>query len=73
MYVRYHVTNTHVILYAMCIAMIKCIYLCCVCVCVCVCVCDIQTAGKLVTFFKGLGAHYVLDTTFARDFSLIER
>ncbi|KAL5475640.1 hypothetical protein EMCRGX_G025482 [Ephydatia muelleri] len=31
-----------------------------------------ETAGKLVTFFKDLGVHYVFDTTFARDFSLIE-
>jgi len=32
-----------------------------------------QAAFKLVAFFKSLGVHYVFDTTFSRDFSLIER
>ena len=31
-----------------------------------------ETAMKLTCFFKGLGVHYVFDTTFARNFSLIE-
>lgn len=31
-----------------------------------------ETSSKLVSFFKGLGVHYVFDTTFSRDFSLIE-
>ncbi|XP_005110158.1 cytosolic Fe-S cluster assembly factor narfl [Aplysia californica] len=32
-----------------------------------------ETAGKKLTaFFKRLGVHYVFDTTFARNFSLIE-
>lgn len=31
-----------------------------------------DTAMKLNRFFKDLGVHYVLDTTFARNFSLIE-
>lgn len=31
-----------------------------------------QAAEKLVAFFKDLGAHYVFDLTFARDFALIE-
>jgi iron only hydrogenase large subunit-like protein len=31
-----------------------------------------ETAQKLTRFFKDLGVHYVLDTTFARNFSLIE-
>ncbi|XP_031562291.1 probable cytosolic Fe-S cluster assembly factor v1g210509 [Actinia tenebrosa] len=31
-----------------------------------------QTAKKLTRFFKQLGVHYVFDTTFSRDFSLIE-
>ncbi|XP_064396968.1 cytosolic iron-sulfur assembly component 3-like isoform X1 [Halichondria panicea] len=34
---------------------------------------DVQQAGgKLVTFFKKLGVQYVFDTTFSRDFSLLE-
>ncbi len=34
---------------------------------------DAQLAGlKLVTFLKNIGVDYVFDTTFARDFSLIE-
>ena len=31
-----------------------------------------ETAQKLTAFFKSLGVHYVFDTTFARDFSLLE-
>ncbi|KAL5018362.1 hypothetical protein ScPMuIL_004084 [Solemya velum] len=31
-----------------------------------------NTAGKLSTFFKTLGVDYVFDTTFSRNFSLIE-
>ena len=31
-----------------------------------------ETALKLTRFFKDLGVHYVFDTTFARNFSLIE-
>lgn len=31
-----------------------------------------QTAEKLTGFFKTLGVHYVFDTTFSRDFSLME-
>ncbi|XP_060582869.1 cytosolic Fe-S cluster assembly factor narfl-like isoform X2 [Ruditapes philippinarum] len=31
-----------------------------------------ETSHKLTAFFKKLGVHYVLDTTFARGFSLIE-
>eukprot|EP00794_Sanderia_malayensis_P015037 gene15037-16590_t len=31
-----------------------------------------QTAEKLTSFFKTLGVHHVFDTTFSRDFSLIE-
>ena len=31
-----------------------------------------DTAMKLTSFFKNLGVHYVLDTTFARNFILIE-
>jgi iron only hydrogenase large subunit-like protein len=31
-----------------------------------------EAAEKLVTFFKALGANYVLDLTFSRDFALIE-
>lgn len=33
----------------------------------------VQAAGKLVSFFKQLGVDYVFDTTFAREFSLLER
>ncbi|KAM9058929.1 cytosolic iron-sulfur assembly component 3 isoform 2-T2 [Megaptera novaeangliae] len=31
-----------------------------------------DTARKLTAFFKKLGAHYVFDTTFSRNFSLLE-
>ena len=31
-----------------------------------------ETASKLTSFFKTLGVHYVFDTTFSRDFALIE-
>ncbi|XP_070423243.1 cytosolic iron-sulfur assembly component 3 [Equus przewalskii] len=31
-----------------------------------------DTARKLTTFFKKLGAHYVFDTAFSRNFSLLE-
>lgn len=31
-----------------------------------------ETAQKLTTFFKDLGVHHVFDTTFSRDFSLVE-
>ncbi|XP_059170737.1 cytosolic Fe-S cluster assembly factor narfl-like [Physella acuta] len=31
-----------------------------------------STARKLTSFFRRLGVHYVFDTTFARNFSLIE-
>ena len=31
-----------------------------------------ETALKLVTFLKSLGVHYVFDTTFSREFSLVE-
>ncbi|XP_014782128.1 cytosolic Fe-S cluster assembly factor narfl isoform X2 [Octopus bimaculoides] len=31
-----------------------------------------DTAKKLTAFFKGLGVAYILDTTFSRNFSLIE-
>ncbi|XP_030068667.1 cytosolic iron-sulfur assembly component 3 [Microcaecilia unicolor] len=31
-----------------------------------------DTAKKLTAFFKKLGVHYVFDTTFARNFSLLE-
>ncbi|XP_028410171.1 cytosolic iron-sulfur assembly component 3-like [Dendronephthya gigantea] len=31
-----------------------------------------ETALKLTRFFKDLGVHYVFDTTFARNFSLLE-
>eukprot|EP00112_Aurelia_sp_Birch-Aquarium-sp1_P016393 Seg3712.1 transcript_id=Seg3712.1/GoldUCD/mRNA.D3Y31 product="Cytosolic Fe-S cluster assembly factor NARFL" protein_id=Seg3712.1/GoldUCD/D3Y31 len=31
-----------------------------------------ETAGKLTSFFKALGVDYVFDTTFSRDFSLME-
>lgn len=31
-----------------------------------------ETAEKLVGFFKSLGVHYVFDTTFSRDITLIE-
>ncbi|XP_020606297.1 probable cytosolic Fe-S cluster assembly factor v1g210509 [Orbicella faveolata] len=31
-----------------------------------------ETAKKLTTFFKDLGVHHVFDTTFSRDFSLVE-
>ena len=30
-------------------------------------------AGKITTFFKQLGVDAVFDTTFSRDFALIER
>ena len=33
----------------------------------------IQTAEKLITFFKNLGVNYITDTTLSRDFALIER
>ncbi|XP_019646366.1 PREDICTED: cytosolic Fe-S cluster assembly factor narfl-like isoform X1 [Branchiostoma belcheri] len=33
---------------------------------------SLDTARKLTGFFKQLGAHYVFDTTFTRDFSLLE-
>eukprot|EP00058_Branchiostoma_floridae_P010022 XP_002595510.1 hypothetical protein BRAFLDRAFT_118961 [Branchiostoma floridae] len=33
---------------------------------------SLETARKLTGFFKQLGAHYVFDTTFTRDFSLQE-
>ncbi|XP_010001848.1 PREDICTED: cytosolic Fe-S cluster assembly factor NARFL [Chaetura pelagica] len=32
----------------------------------------LETAKKLTMFFKSLGVHYVLDTTFSRNFSLLE-
>ena len=32
-----------------------------------------QAGEKLVSFFKSVGAHYVFDLTFAKDFALIER
>ncbi|XP_032086137.1 cytosolic iron-sulfur assembly component 3 isoform X2 [Thamnophis elegans] len=32
----------------------------------------LDTAKKLTSFFKNLGVHFVLDTTFARNFSLLE-
>uniref|UniRef100_A0A8C3X4F5 Cytosolic iron-sulfur assembly component 3 n=1 Tax=Catagonus wagneri TaxID=51154 RepID=A0A8C3X4F5_9CETA len=31
-----------------------------------------DTAGKLTAFFKSIGAHYVFDTAFSRNFSLLE-
>lgn len=31
-----------------------------------------ETASKLTSFFKTLGVHYIFDTTFSRDFALIE-
>ena len=31
-----------------------------------------ETSNKLASFFKSLGADYIYDLTFARDFSLIE-
>ncbi|XP_078414778.1 cytosolic Fe-S cluster assembly factor narfl isoform X1 [Cetorhinus maximus] len=31
-----------------------------------------DTARRLTAFFKNLGVHYVLDTTFSRNFSLLE-
>uniref|UniRef100_A0A8C0FVQ6 Cytosolic iron-sulfur assembly component 3 n=1 Tax=Bubo bubo TaxID=30461 RepID=A0A8C0FVQ6_BUBBB len=32
----------------------------------------LETAKKLTAFFKSLGVHYVFDTTFSRNFSLLE-
>ncbi|XP_013915512.1 PREDICTED: cytosolic Fe-S cluster assembly factor NARFL [Thamnophis sirtalis] len=32
----------------------------------------LDTAKKLTSFFKNLGVHFVLDTTFTRNFSLLE-
>uniref|UniRef100_A0A8D2M931 Iron hydrogenase small subunit domain-containing protein n=1 Tax=Zonotrichia albicollis TaxID=44394 RepID=A0A8D2M931_ZONAL len=32
----------------------------------------LETAQKLTTFLKGLGVHHVFDTTFSRNFSLLE-
>ncbi|KAM6407417.1 cytosolic iron-sulfur assembly component 3 isoform 1-T1 [Rhynochetos jubatus] len=32
----------------------------------------VETAKKLTAFLKSLGVHYVFDTTFARNFSLLE-
>ncbi|XP_065706611.1 cytosolic iron-sulfur assembly component 3 isoform X1 [Patagioenas fasciata] len=32
----------------------------------------LETAQKLTAFFKSLGVHYVFDTTFSRNFSLLE-
>ncbi|NXI59227.1 NARFL factor, partial [Chloroceryle aenea] len=32
----------------------------------------VETAKKLTAFFKSLGVHYVFDTTFSRNFSLLE-
>ncbi|XP_027512462.1 cytosolic iron-sulfur assembly component 3 [Corapipo altera] len=32
----------------------------------------LETAKKLTTFLKSLGVHYVFDTTFSRNFSLLE-
>ncbi|KFP72721.1 Cytosolic Fe-S cluster assembly factor NARFL, partial [Acanthisitta chloris] len=32
----------------------------------------LETAKKLTSFLKGLGVHYVFDTTFSRNFSLLE-
>jgi iron only hydrogenase large subunit-like protein len=31
-----------------------------------------EIMGKATSFFKSIGVHYVFDTTFARDFSLLE-
>ena len=31
-----------------------------------------QTLRRLITLFKGLGADYVFDTSFSREFSLLE-
>ena len=34
---------------------------------------NIQTAFRLVSFFKSLGVNYVFDITLARDLALLER